>query len=109
MIKHIRSNSEGQITYNIQKDEYYIEFGNVYITLDSFQYEEFKKIVKELDPSFAWANENHSTGQRIRIPFESDNVALMFTAEELMQMKDLLGVTETRYIPPRLKIRFSMN
>lgn len=104
MDKLIKSNEKGRITFNILTEEYVIDFGNIYITLDFYQYKEFEEVVEKLEAK----NNNSNTDNRIRIPFESDNLSIVLRPEDLIDLKDLFGL-EQNMEQMKLKLSFSMN
>jgi len=105
MEKVIRSNHKGQLLFSSMKKEYYIEFGNVYITLDQKQYKEFKHIVGNINTE----SNRTEINERFRIPFKSDNISLVFTRDEVIILKDLFGLRPKTEDQFRLKVNFSMN
>lgn len=104
MNKLIKTSEKGRVSYNIITEEYIIDFGNIYITLDFYQFKEFEEIIEKLE-----VKNNHSNADnRIRIPFESDNLAIVLKPEELIDLKDLLGLEQNKDLM-KLKLSFSMN
>ncbi len=104
MNKLIKRNNKGRVSYNVITEEYIIDFGNIYITLDFYQFKEFEEIIETLE-----VKNNHSNADnRIRIPFDSDNLSIVLKPEELLDLKDLLGL-EQNMEQMKLKLSFSMN
>lgn len=104
MGKTIRSNEHGQISYNSDKGEYYLEFGNVWVTFDELQYREFSRIVKKLSLNPG----DYGVHGRVKVPFESDNIALVFSFDEIVALKDLFDEKQ-KAKKLKLKINFSVN
>lgn len=105
MSKVISSNTRGKISYDITTELYHIEFGNVYLTLDFYQYKELEEIVEKLKVDSKISNSDN----RVKIPFESDNFSWLLTPNEVADLKDLFGVPNGEFKSEKLKFTFSMN
>ncbi len=104
MQKLIKSNRRGHLSYNTSKNEYHIHFGNIYMTLDFNQYKELVEIVEGLA-----IDANVEKASHTRIPFESDNLALLLTPEEITDLRDLMGLSNIETNSEKVKINFSLN
>lgn len=104
MEKLIRSNTKGKVTYNMLTEEYKIEFGNVYITLDFYQFKEFEEVVETIQINQI----ENKKDNRIRIPFESDNLSIVLNSREVLELKDLLGFNQG-FQNIKLNVSFSVN
>lgn len=105
MDKVISTNTRGKISYDMDQELYHIEFGNVYLTLDFYQFKELEEIVENLKIEGAITNKDN----RIKIPFESDNFAWLLSPNEVHDLKDLFGITNKELKHAKLKFTFSMN
>lgn len=104
MEKLIRSNGRGRVTYNMLTEEYKFDFGNIYMTLDFYQFKEFEELVEKLDFQGSTLDNDH----RVRIPFESDNLSIILKQDELIALKDLMGFKQ-KFTHIKLNISFSIN
>lgn len=105
MSKVISVNAMGKISYDMTDELYHIEFGNVYLTLDFYQYKELEEIVEKLKVETSISNKDN----RIKIPFESDNFSWLLTPGEVSELKDLFGISSLKFKSEKLKFTFSMN
>ncbi len=105
MTKVIRSNKKGNISYNIAKELYYVQFGNVYLTLDFYQYKDFEEVIEKIEVDSRISNNE----RRIKIPFESDNITLLLTPEDVIDLKALFGLLAQSTNEIIIKARYSMN
>lgn len=105
MSKVINSNTKGRISYDLVQELYHIEFGNIYLTLDFYQYKELEEIVEKLEINDKLSNLDN----RIKIPFESDNFSWVLTPDEVADLKDLFGIKSSTYDEDKLKFTYSMN
>jgi len=105
MKKLIRSNSKGQLFYEIQKNEFYIEFGNVLFTLPMEEYLIFERRLKDISNDLSRFNAT----DRINIPIQRVGITLILTAEELVSLRDLFGFKTAKLMSFKMKINYSMN
>jgi len=105
MKKLIRTNNKGQLFYEIQANEFYIEFGNVQFTLHMEEYLIFEKKLKDISNDLSLYNST----DKIKIPIKSLGITLVLTAEELISLRDLFGFKSAKQMSFKLKINYSMN
>lgn len=105
MKKLIRSNSKGQLFYNIHKNEFYIEFGTVRFTLHMDDYLTFERYLKKISSDMTI----YSNSDKINIPISQLNIMLLVTPEELLSLRDLFGFKTTDKLNFKMKINYSMN
>jgi hypothetical protein len=74
------------------------------MTLDYNQYKELVEIIEGLT-----IDENVQNASHTRIPFESDNLALLLTPDEIMDLRDLMGLVAMGAHDGKISINFSMN
>ncbi len=105
MTKVIRINNKGNISYNIESELYYVEFGSVHLALDFYQYKDLEDVVERLEVD----NKVSNNDNRIRIPFESDNFTWVLTPSEVIDLKVLFGIIAQSAKELKLKTRYSVN
>lgn len=105
MKKLIRTNSKGRLLYEIEKNEFQIEFGNVEFILPMEEYLMFERTLKDISNDLS----QYSSSDKIKIPIKSIGITLVFTAEELMGLRDLFGFKSAKFMAFKMKINYSMN
>ncbi|GEM_PF-3872663 len=101
----IRTNSNGQLSYNPQVKEFCVEFGNVYFSLPESSFELLKKQLLNMSNDLSM----YPSSERIMVPISSTSIILMLTPEELISLKNLLGIKMDQIMSFKLKINYSMN
>lgn len=104
MEKIIRNNSSGRLLYNIEKNEFYIEFGMVNFTLTMEEYLVFERDLKSVPNDFSI-----DSTTTIKIPVNVVGFSLVLTPEELINFKDLFGFKTKNINSLKVKISYSMN
>ena len=101
----LRSNNYGQLTYNQAQNEFTIEFGNVNFKLKESSFELFEKQLFNLSDDYTMYREN----QKINIPVADTGITLVLSIEELISLKNLLGMKTEQFTSFKLTINYSMN
>jgi len=105
MKKLIRKNSKGQLKYDIQANEFCIEFGTVQFNLPMDDYLIFEKELKEISKDLSFYQQNDN----IKISVVNKGFTLVMSQEELLSLCDILGVKSKKSVSFKMKIKYSMN
>ena len=105
MKKLIRTNSKGKLYYEIDKNEFQIEFGNVEFVLPMDEYLMFERKLKDISNDLS----QYNSSDKIKIHVNYIGITLVFTAEELLGLRDLFGFKSAKYMAFKMKINYSMN
>ncbi|MDA3891911.1 MAG: hypothetical protein PF517_09645 [Salinivirgaceae bacterium] len=105
MKKLIRKNNNGELYYNIHKNEFYVEFGTVMFTLHMDNYLEFERKIKEISSNI----DLYNTTEKIQVPVKAVGIILNITSEELLSLRDLFGFKSSNKVSFKMKINYSMN
>ncbi len=97
----IKTNRRGHISFNHLSEQYHINFGNVLMKLDFIQLKKFEKVVEGIDI------DNYKNEIDINT-FEPFSNNMQLTADELFDLKDLLGVNNSAK-PEKINVCFSVN
>ncbi len=101
----ISVNYKGKIQYNYLNEEYEINFGTVFMILDFEQFKALENIVNLIDVQTV----NDSPDKKIKVPFESDNISLLLSAEDIIDLKDLLGLQMPEILQTKAEAIVNMN
>jgi hypothetical protein len=101
----IRTNSNGQLSYNPHNKEFSVEFGNVYFLLAEDSFELFKKQLLNMSDDLSM----YPSFERIMVPVSNTSIILMLTPEELISLKGLLGIKTDKLLSFKLKIIFNFD
>ena len=101
----IRTNSNGKLYFNTESNEFCIEFGNVYFTLSEDSFELLKKQLLNMSNDLSM----YQPSFRIMVPVSGTSIVLMLTPDELLSIKNLVGIYAHEKTSFKLKINYSMN
>jgi hypothetical protein len=98
----IKTNSRGKLLFDKPQKMYLIEFGNFDLTLNEVQFNSFRISVDMLD------YQNHEQ-TLFCLSLLSNKITLKLNHEELLLLRDLLGLKSTATGMVRVKVNISMN
>ncbi len=101
----IRSNSNGQLSYDAQVKEFTVEFGNVYFKLPMDAFELFEKQLENMSNDLSM----YASNQRLMVPVAGTAITLLLTPEEMISLKNLFGIQLDKSLSFKLNINYSMN
>ncbi|HAM97848.1 MAG TPA: hypothetical protein DCQ26_04495 [Marinilabiliales bacterium] len=101
----IRSNSNGQLSYDPEVKEFTVEFGNVYFKLPIDSYELFEKQLENMSNDLSM----YASNQRLMVPVSGTTITLLLTPEEMISLKNLFGIKIDKLLSFKLNINYSMN
>lgn len=105
MKKLIRTNNKGQLFYEIEQNEFYIEFGNVEFTLPMEEYLLFERRLKDISNDLS----RYNSTDKIKIAIKSVGITLVLSPEELITLRDLFGFKSAKLMAFKMKINYSIN
>lgn len=105
MKKLIRTNNKGQLFYEIEQNEFYIEFGNVEFTLPMEEYLVFERRLKDISNDLS----RYNSTDKIKITLKGLGITLVLTPEELITLRDLFGFKSAKLMAFKMKINYSIN
>lgn len=101
----IKENNKGRVFYDVKKNIFLIEFGNIEFSLTM---EEFSLMEKELS-KLTDNSTIFNSPDKIKLEIKNSKINLLLSAEDLISLQDLFGIEQKRLTVFKLKINYSMN
>ncbi len=77
----------------------------MHLSLDFYQYKDFEEVIEKIEVDSRISNNEC----RIEIPFESGNITLLLTPDDVIDLKALFGLIPQTSKEIKIKTRYSMN